>query len=76
MNMEINLNEKKGYIRPSCDVVPIATECIMVEGSGNLPGGSTGHDMGSGDEGNETTNTITGGVPSFSRQDGNGLADW
>lgn len=41
---------KKRYASPMCEVIPVNMESLMVQGSGNLPGGSTGHDMGGGDD--------------------------
>ena len=40
---------KKEYFAPYVDIIRMETgECIMELGSGNLPGGSNGHDMGGG----------------------------
>lgn len=52
MNREKDLNckEKKSYIQPSCDIIKIDTESLLVEVSGNLPGGSPGTDMGGGED--------------------------
>lgn len=49
MNTEKILpNAREKYIPPVCDIIEVDIESVMVKGSGNLPGGSQGHDMGGG----------------------------
>lgn len=52
MNREkdFKLKERKAYIQPSCDIIKIDTESLLTDVSANLPGGSTGTDMGGGQD--------------------------
>lgn len=49
MNVK-DLTLKKNYIKPVCESFKLATESLLAEVSANLPGGSTGTDMGGGEE--------------------------
>lgn len=73
MEKVITTSAKKSYVQPSCETFAVAAEWLMVTGSPNLPGGSTGTDMGGGED--EEPITI-GGAKSSNLWEETGLSVW
>lgn len=50
MKKEITTSLRKSYVQPHCEVLVVAAECQVVNSSGSVPGGSSGTDLGGGQD--------------------------